>query len=113
MDNTPWTREFPGSIVVCDRDGIILEMNEAAAKTFAADGGFKLIGASLKGCHPAPAWEKVEALIKGQQRNVYTVAKNGVKKLIYQAPWYKNGEYAGFVEFSLEVPEELPHFIRS
>lgn len=113
MSNTPWTTEFPGSIVVCDPEGLILEMNAAAAKTFAADGGFKLLGANLLDCHPEAARVKVEALIRSQKRNVYTVAKNGVKKLIYQAPWYQDGKYAGFVEFSLEIPEEMPHFIRS
>jgi hypothetical protein len=35
-----------------------------------------------------------------------------VKKLIYQTPWYAGGEYAGFVEISLEIPFEMPHFIR-
>ena len=113
MNKTPWTSEFPGSIVVCNCDGVILEMNAAAAKTFAADGGFKLVGSNLQNCHPQAAWEKVEALMKSQKRNVYTIAKNGVKKLIYQAPWYQDGKYAGFVEFSLEIPEEMPHFIRS
>ena len=41
------------------------------------------------------------------------IEKNGVKKIIYQSPWYKEGEYAGFVELSLEIPLEMPHFIRS
>ena len=35
-----------------------------------------------------------------------------MKKLIYQAPWYRDGAYAGFVELSLVVPFELPHFVR-
>jgi transcriptional regulator with PAS, ATPase and Fis domain len=113
MNNTPWTTEFPGAIVVCDREGVILEMNAAAAKTFAADGGFKLVGANMMDCHPEAAQVKVIALLEAGKRNVYTVAKNGVKKLIYQVPWYQEGEYAGFVEFSLEIPEEMPHFIRS
>ena len=38
--------------------------------------------------------------------------KNGVKKLIYQTPWYENGEFMGLVEFSLEIPFEMPHYIR-
>ena len=36
----------------------------------------------------------------------------GIKKLIYQSPWYDNGVYAGFVELSLPVPHAMPHFIR-
>jgi hypothetical protein len=47
-----------------------------------------------------------------QQTNVYTIEKNGVKKLIYQAPWYEEGQYCGFLELSLEIPFEMPHFNR-
>jgi len=32
--------------------------------------------------------------------------------LIYQSPWYQNGEFAGLVEISLEIPEQMPHFVR-
>jgi hypothetical protein len=52
-------------------------------------------------------------LLGSRAKNVYTIEKNGVKKLIYQSPWYKDGEYAGFVEISLEIPLEIPHFVRS
>jgi hypothetical protein len=45
--------------------------------------------------------------------NVYTIEKDGVKRLIYQAPRYEGGEYQGIVELSLPIPFELPHFVRS
>jgi hypothetical protein len=32
--------------------------------------------------------------------------------LIYQTPTYRDGKYAGFIELSLEIPKEIPHFIR-
>jgi hypothetical protein len=89
-------------------------MNDRAAKTFEKDGGRTLIGASMFDCHPERARDKVTHLLAARQRNVYTIEKNGVKKMIYQSPWYKNGEYAGFVEMSLEIPfGDLPHFVRS
>jgi len=44
--------------------------------------------------------------------NIYTLEKDGIKKLIYQAPWYEGGEYAGVVELSVEIPFEMPHFVR-
>jgi len=44
--------------------------------------------------------------------NAYTIEKRGVRKLIYQAPWYEDGQYLGFVELSLELPTPLPHFVR-
>ena len=64
-------------------------------------------------CHPDSARKKTERLLAARVKNVYTIEKNGVKKIIYQSPWYKEGEYAGFVELSLEIPLEMPHFIRS
>jgi hypothetical protein len=33
--------------------------------------------------------------------------------LIYQVPWFQNGTYSGFVELSIPIPFEMPHFIRS
>jgi transcriptional regulator with PAS, ATPase and Fis domain len=107
-----WVKEFPGAVTVCDTDGVIIEMNDKAAKTFEDDGGRALIGKSVFDCHPEPARSELKHLMEARQRNVYTVEKNGVKKFIYQSPWYRNGEYAGIIELSLEVPFEVPHFVR-
>ncbi len=113
MKENEWIKEFPAAVTVCDAEGIIIEMNDKAAKTFESDGGRKLIGANMLDCHPEPARTKTERLLAAREKNVYTIEKNGIKKLIYQSPWYLHGEYAGFVELSLEIPFELPHFIRS
>ena len=114
MNEHAWIQEFPAAITVCDADGILLEMNDKAAKTFEADGGRKLIGSNMLDCHPEPSRTKTERLLAAHTKNVYTIEKNGIKKLIYQSPWYKNGEFAGFVELSLEIPfGDLPHFVRS
>jgi len=50
--------------------------------------------------------------MENRKPNVYTTEKAGVKKLFYQAPWYEGGEYAGVVELSVEIPFEMPHFVR-
>jgi transcriptional regulator with PAS, ATPase and Fis domain len=113
MNENEWIKEFPAAITVCDEDGILLEMNDNAAKTFESDGGRKLIGSNMLDCHPEPSRTKTERLLASREKNVYTIEKNGVKKLIYQSPWFKNGKYAGFIELSLEIPFEMPHFIRS
>jgi transcriptional regulator with PAS, ATPase and Fis domain len=107
-----WVQEFSGSITVCDPDGIILEMNDKSRQAYRADGGEKLIGTNMLDCHPEPARAKLQQLMDTQIANVYTIEKNGVKKLIYQTPWYRDGQYAGFVELALEIPAEMPHFIR-
>ena len=112
MPGAEWVEEFPGAITVCDADGIILEMNARAATVFAAEGGRALIGSNALACHPEKARAIMREMLASGQKNVYTIEKNGVKKLIYQSPWYREGAYAGFVELSLEVPAELPHFVR-
>ena len=112
MNEHAWIKEFPAAVTVCDADGVILEMNDKATKTFEKDGGYKLIGSNMLDCHPDPARSKVERLLAAREKNVYTIEKNGVKKMIFQSPWYQNGEYAGFVELSLEIPFEMEHFIR-
>ncbi len=113
MNELDWIKEFPAAVTVCDPAGIILEMNDKAEKGYEKDGGRQLIGCNILDCHPEPARLKTEALLASRQKNVYTIEKNGIKKLIYQSPWFQNGEYAGFVELSLEIPFEMPHFIRS
>jgi PAS domain-containing protein len=107
-----WIREFPAAVTVCDADGIILEMNERAAETFARDGGVELIGRNVLDCHPEPSRSQLAAMLAARTPNVYTIEKNGVRKLIYQSPWFVAGEYRGFVELSLVLPAAMPHFVR-
>ena len=112
MSETPWFKEFPGAITITDAEGIILDMNDAAEEIFKDDGGRGLIGKNVLDCHPEPARGQLERMLDKQQKNVYTIEKNGKKKLIYQTPWYKDGIYSGFVELSFEIPLEMPHFVR-
>jgi hypothetical protein len=112
MPEPLWTDEFPGAITVCDPDGIILEMNDRAVRTFDAQGGRSLIGRNLFGCHPEPARAKLKALMTSRTSNAYTIEKNGIRKLIYQTPWFRDGVYQGFVELAIEIPKEMPHFVR-
>jgi hypothetical protein len=113
MTEFAWIKEFPGAITVSDQEGVILEMNDQAAQKYENDGGRELIGSNMLACHPDEAREKVEEMLASQEANIYSIEKNGVKKLIYQSPWYKDGQYAGIVELALEVPFEMPHFVRT
>jgi transcriptional regulator with PAS, ATPase and Fis domain len=108
-----WLEHFPGAITVCDERGTIIEMNAKSASTFQADGGRALVGTNLRACHPEAALAKLEALFEGRQTNVYTIRKAGIRKLIYQSPWYRDGQFAGIVELSLEIPAEVPEFVRA
>ena len=107
-----WVKEFPGAVTVCDAQGIILEMNDKAEETFAEDGGRALIGQNVLDCHPEPSRSQLRDMLAEGKPNIYTIEKNGVKKLIYQTPWYADGKYAGFIELSLEIPFEMSHFVR-
>lgn len=108
-----WTEELGAAITVCDAEGRILEMNAESALAFAEDGGRALLGHSLLDCHPEPARRKVEELLATRRTNVYTVEKNGRRRLVYQAPWFEKGQFRGLVELVLPIPSELPHFARS
>jgi transcriptional regulator with PAS, ATPase and Fis domain len=108
-----WEKEFPAAITVTNNENKIIYMNERSLQVFEKDGGSKLLGANLFECHSAPSNEIIEEIISSKKTNVYTIEKNGIKKLIYQSPWYENGEYKGLVELSLEIPFNLPHFVRS
>jgi transcriptional regulator with PAS, ATPase and Fis domain len=113
MEEGAWVRELGVAITVCDRDGVVVEMNDRAAVTHAKDGGRELVGQSLLGCHPEPSRSLLVELLETQRTNVYTIEKDGVKKLIYQTPWFRDGEYQGLVELSLPIPFVMPHFARS
>ena len=112
MSDAGWVREFPAAITVCDTAGVLLAMNRKAVSTFESDGGAALIGTNLLDCHPEPSRTQVEGMLKSGSPNVYTIQKGGIKKLIYQSPWFVGGKYAGFVELSLPIPEVMQHFNR-
>ncbi len=112
MPDSSWLKEFPGAVTVCDTAGIILSMNDRAAENFQKEGGLELIGKNLLDCHPEPSRGKLAEMLQSRERNVYSIEKQGKKKLIYQSPWYRNGEYAGFVELSLDLPPVMPNLVR-
>ena len=105
--------ELPVAVTICDKEGIILYMNEKATKTFANYGGRELIGKSLFTCHKDSSSNMIRKMMETDATNTYTIEKAGVKKMIHQAPWKVNGEVQGMIEFSIELPAQMPHFIRS
>jgi transcriptional regulator with PAS, ATPase and Fis domain len=113
MDQLPaMTKELPFAITVCDTEGIILYMNDRSVSTFQKYGGDEIIGTSLFLYHPEQASLILRHLLDTASKHAYTIEKNGIKKMIYQSPWYKDGKFAGLIELSLEIPIEMQHFIR-
>ena len=107
-----WMDGIEVAATVCDCQGICLYMNERAAQVFAKDGGRALIGKNLLDCHPQSARAHFAAQLATPAPNSYTIEKAGIRKLIHQIPWYRDGVFSGVVELSLVLPETLPHFVR-
>jgi transcriptional regulator with PAS, ATPase and Fis domain len=116
-DMPHWVGEFPGAVTVTDAKGTILYLNDKASATFEKQGGRAgLVGADLMDCHKEASRAIIRGLTEGKASNAYTITKGGIHKFVYQAPWYRGGEFAGLVELSMEISglgaPELPHFDR-
>lgn len=105
-------KEVNLAVTVCDKEGKIIEMNDKSWKTFLKPGQEELIGKNVLDCHPEPAHSLLADMLQNPRTNVYTIEKSGVKKLIYQTPWYADGEFMGFIELSMEIPFEMRHMVR-
>lgn len=105
-------KEVNLAVTICDKEGKILEMNDKSRKTFLKPGQEDLIGKNVLDCHPEPAHSLLADMLQNPRTNVYTIEKKGVKKLIYQTPWYVEGEFMGFMELSMEIPFEMKHRVR-
>jgi len=112
MSTSSWVKELPAEVMVCDSIGTILEMNDEAETYFTEDGGCGLLGTNVLDCHPEPSRSKLEGMLEKLLSNAYFNTEDGEKRFFYQAPWFMDGKYAGFVELSFKVPEEIPHFLR-
>ena len=107
-----WIEKLDGNVIVSDTQGKIIYMNERALRQYEKDGGAGLIGRDLLECHNEESRRKILEIMETGQKNVYTIEKPGEKKIIYQTPWFRDGEFRGIVELSLEIPAEMPHFVR-
>ena len=105
-------KEVNLAVTICDKEGKILEMNDKSRKTFIKPGQEDLICKNVLDCHPEPAHSLLADMLQNPRTNVYTIEKKGVKKLIYQTPWYVEGEFMGFMELSMEIPFEMKHCVR-
>lgn len=105
-------KEVNFAVTICDKEGHIVEMNDKSRNTFLKPGSAELVGKNVLDCHPEPSHSLLADMLQNPRTNVYSIEKNGVKKLIYQTPWYQDGEYMGFMELSMEIPFEMRHLIR-
>ena len=108
MIQNQWFKVFPGSITVTDQNATILEMNDLAVEAYKDGGGIELIGKSVISCHHEPTRSQVKKMYDAPSPNVYFLVENGKRELVYHAPYYVDGHFAGLVELCFEVPENIP-----
>ena len=111
MKNT-WAYTFPAEIIVCDDEGIILEMNETAIRQYRKEGGAAMIGSNVFDHHPEPARKQAQEMSTNQKYTQYTTEKNGLKRLVCIAPWYQNKQYAGFTLLTLDLSDNMANIVK-
>jgi len=104
--------ELQSALTISDKNGKILYMNNKAIETFQKYGGKDLIGKSLYNCHQDSSNQIMQEMLTTGKDNVYTIEKDGVKKLIYQMPWKQEGVTLGLMELSIVLPSNMSHFVR-
>ena len=100
-----WSKEVNFPVTICDKDGIIIAMNDKSIELFKDDGGTDLLGKNLIDCHPEPSKSKLIHMLKHQLSNTYIESHNDHKRFVHETPWYINGDYAGFVEILIDLPD--------
>ncbi len=100
-------KEINVSITVSDTKGNVIYMNDKSKAVFG-----DMVGKNMMACHKQSSQETIKRLIGEKATNVYTIQKGELKKMIYQTPWYVDGEIKGLIEYSIILPDEMPHYVR-
>ena len=98
------------AITVCDKDGKVLYQNDSSL-----DVNGDARDKNLVDCHNEKSQAIIRHLIDEADTNAYTISKKGKRKLIYQTPWYEDDDkkiVGGLIEFSIILPEDMPHYDR-
>jgi transcriptional regulator with PAS, ATPase and Fis domain len=107
-----WIATYPAEIMVCDQDGIILEMSNLSIDIYKKEGGEKMIGRSVFDHHEELPRRQILGVVNQRKHMIYTTEKAGLKKLVSIAPWYRDGEYAGFALIVLDLPKKIPNIVK-
>jgi len=67
MTDSNWTKSFPGSVTVCDTEGIILEMNDRSVHSYREEGGAEFVGHKVLDRHPQPGRAKLKEKLETQR----------------------------------------------
>lgn len=101
------------AITITDENGNYIDMNNTSKIVNLKDVNKTVVGQNIKVCHNQRSMQIINDMMTSNKKNIYTITKNGRRKLIYQAPWHKeDGSFGGLVELSMFIPEQMPHFDR-
>ena len=106
-----WADDTNCAITVCDADCRIIYMTEKSRLVNARFGD--PTGHNLLEYHGERARAIIARLLETGGVNCYTIQKGDVRKMIYQSAWRRDGKVAGLVEISMEIPDEMEHYVRS
>ena len=110
MENKDFYKGVNLAITVSDKEGNVLYQNDSSIKV---NGDVR--GRNMMGCHNERSQQIIRHLVGDAATNAYTISKKGKRKLIYQTPWYEDEAkqaVGGLIEFSIVLPEEMPHYDR-
>ena len=110
MENKDYFKGLNLAITISAKDGEILYQND---ESITVNGDAR--GRDLMGCHNERSQQIIRHLLDDAATNVYTISKKGKKKLIYQTSWYEDDAkqvVGGLIEFSIVLPDEMPHYDR-
>lgn len=110
MNDIDYFKNLNLAITVCNKDGNVLYQNDSSI-----DVNGDTCGKNLMNCHNEKSQAIIRHLIGEADTNAYTISKKGKKKLIYQTPWYEDDAkqiVGGLIEFSIIIPEDMPHYNR-
>jgi hypothetical protein len=107
-----WIATYPAEIMVCDQDGIILEMSNVSIQIYEKEGGAAMIGRNVFDHHNEADRRKMMNVVNQKRHMIYTAEKGGLKKLISIAPWLRDDEYAGFALIVLDLPKKIPNIVK-
>ncbi len=98
------------AITVSDKNGEVLYQNESS---ITVNGDVR--GQNMMGCHNERSQQMIRHMVEHAASHTYTISKKGKKKLIHQTPWFEDDEkktVGGLIEFSIILPDEMPHYDR-
>ncbi len=102
-----WLESYPACVTICDREANIIFMNQASRQNFARHGGGDLIGQSLYACHSIRSCELIREMLARQTGRTYLTARKGKKRLVHQAPWFRDGRFGGLVETIIDLEPDF------